>query len=471
MSMQLHEEHWTLVDAALAIARPLGATSALMGIVILFGYFAELEVLYRPIPAGPASNPLAALSFIFLGAGIHAAHYPQQSAWPKRLLTAVCIWICGSRLAEVAIGADLTSYMTPFLDVVQKEVQDGRTNSLGTNSAIMLITIGIALLLRSWNLYRLSQLVCALGLAMPVVSFIGYAYRLEYFYGQMSPLTATLGFVMGIATLALTAEHWGVRAILSPHIGGKLARIQVSVGVMIPCCLGYLMVRSLPVTDTSQSMMGSFVVAISWLIIFMVCGSAIYFEKADHARRQGEAKLAAAAQTDHLTGLPNRRMFFDQGQREVEHSRRSRRELWVLMMDLDRFKHINDTAGHAVGDQVLVAVAHHLAHSLRKVDMIGRLGGEEFAIILSETTREGCARVSESLREGISGLIIPGWTDIHGLVSVSIGCARLSGQEELADVLAVADKALYRAKTNGRNQVVFADAFGNSSATMTLQAT
>jgi diguanylate cyclase (GGDEF)-like protein len=254
----------------------------------------------------------------------------------------------------------------------------------------------------------------------------------------------------------MTADHGGLRAILSPYIGGKIARTQVLAGYLIPTGLGYMLVKSfVSVSEKSPSLFGIFVVIICWFIILMVSISAIFYDKSDFARRQGEAKLSAAALTDTLTGLPNRRMFFEWGQREIERIKRVGGDLWVLMIDLDRFKKINDIAGHFVGDRMLVAVAELLFQSVRKVDMIGRLGGDEFAVILTDTNQGGAERVAESLRQYVESLKVPGWTDIHGPVTISIGCAKLSGTDTLEKALQAADEALYQAKNNGRNQALF----------------
>ena len=272
-------------------------------------------------------------------------------------------------------------------------------------------------------------------------------------------LTATAGFCLAGATLALTSDHGGLRAILSPYIGGRIARIQVFAGYLVPTIFGYFLIKSMMSGSTQNySLFGIFVVAICWFIILMISYSAVLHEKADFARRQSEAKLATAALTDSLTGLPNRRMFLESGLHEIERIKRTGNELWVLMIDIDHFKKVNDTAGHAIGDRVLVAVAKLLSQSIRKVDRVSRLGGEEFAVLITDTNQEGCERVAENIRQNIESLQVPDWTDVHGPVTVSIGCAKLTGTgTPLERTLNAADEALYRAKRGGRNQVVIHD--------------
>lgn len=157
--------------------------------------------------------------------------------------------------------------------------------------------------------------------------------------------------------------------------------------------------------------------------------------------------------TDPLTGLFNRRYFFDLAQREIDRAGRYGRQLAVLMVDLDHFKEVNDLYGHAAGDEVLRKVGNRLAEALRKTDILGRYGGEEFAVVLPETARAGAKLVAEKLRECIHDRSI---ATPHALItmtaSVGIGFhdERCAGLDELMDR---ADRALYEAKRTGRDRV------------------
>ncbi len=163
------------------------------------------------------------------------------------------------------------------------------------------------------------------------------------------------------------------------------------------------------------------------------------------------------ATTDSLTGLYNRRQFFRLGEDELERARRYRHPICVLMVDIDHFKDINDTRGHAVGDQVLCTIAKRMLAGLRRSDIAGRYGGEEFAMVLPETDAAAAAAVvGERLRASVAGSPVD--TSAGPLrVSVSIGVAAVRiGQETLLDALSRADTALYAAKHAGRNLVMSA---------------
>ena len=152
---------------------------------------------------------------------------------------------------------------------------------------------------------------------------------------------------------------------------------------------------------------------------------------------------------DPLTRAMNRRAFFVQGSALFERARRHDRDLALLMIDLDYFKLVNDTWGHKSGDQVLMAVAECCRHACRQTDLHARLGGEEFVLLLDDANHEQAAVVAERLRESVQKVIVP-FTN-HSLTA-SIGISQLTkSTHSLEDMLIQADKALYAAKADGRN--------------------
>ncbi len=173
-------------------------------------------------------------------------------------------------------------------------------------------------------------------------------------------------------------------------------------------------------------------------------------------RKQFEAELFRQASTDPLTGISNRRYFLAQAEQELRRSRRFNRDLSVMMIDLDHFKLINDHYGHATGDAVLQGVVRRALESLRQSDALGRIGGEEFAVILPETGRDAATDVAERLRQHIAERpLIAEREAIH--CTVSVGVAQLSAKDgSIDDLLNRADEALYAAKKAGRDKVVTA---------------
>ncbi len=175
------------------------------------------------------------------------------------------------------------------------------------------------------------------------------------------------------------------------------------------------------------------------------------------------ADVQRLAITDVLTGQLNRRGFIETARREIERFQRYGRPLSVILLDIDRFKEINDTYGHLVGDEVLRFVASRCVQNLRQVDLLGRLGGDEFAILLPETDQETAAAVAERIRQAVDGepftisedlgKILAAMPPFH--LSVSLGVTQaLTTSDGLDELIALADEALYDAKKHGSNRVV-----------------
>src|SRR5215210_109492 len=158
-----------------------------------------------------------------------------------------------------------------------------------------------------------------------------------------------------------------------------------------------------------------------------------------------------AAFTDHLTGLANRRRFERQLEREVARMERYGHPFSLLMIDIDRFKDLNDSFGHDAGDDAIRRLSKVLREGTRGIDLAARIGGEEFAVLLVETNKQGGFEVAERLRASIKVLEIPKARQ----VTASFGVAECpTDAQTAADVLKAADVALYEAKRNGRDRVV-----------------
>lgn len=167
-------------------------------------------------------------------------------------------------------------------------------------------------------------------------------------------------------------------------------------------------------------------------------------------------ELSKLAHTDGLTGSLNRRRLFELGEVEFRRARRHDRDLTVLVLDIDRFKAVNDRAGHPFGDRVIQAVADCCAAQIRREDSVGRIGGEEFAILLPETGVEAGRLLAERLRSAIERQLAQLGAEGGVTVTCSIGGVSLTREHsEFSDLMAQSDSALYDAKHAGRNQVRF----------------
>lgn len=184
---------------------------------------------------------------------------------------------------------------------------------------------------------------------------------------------------------------------------------------------------------------------------------------------RANAKLEKQASVDSLTGLANRRAFEQRWEAELRRATRERTPLSVLMIDIDRFKQINDSYGHARGDACLVEIADVLARLLgrRPADFVARYGGEEFVALLPYTPSPEAQHIAERVREAVEDRRVAAAPAVGGVVTVSIGCATYDGSATpperwnrkflhatAAAVLHLADQALYQAKRSGRNRVM-----------------
>ncbi len=170
-------------------------------------------------------------------------------------------------------------------------------------------------------------------------------------------------------------------------------------------------------------------------------------------REELEDELRQLAKTDALTGAANRRHFLELCDKELQRAKRYGRPMALLMMDIDHFKRINDTHGHAFGDQVLKRLVETCQADLRGHDVLGRLGGEEFAVVLPECTLEAAEIVAERLRRTLAAVVVPA-TGARVDFTVSIGVVDWAPERSLEATLELADKAMYAAKSAGRNRVV-----------------
>lgn len=173
----------------------------------------------------------------------------------------------------------------------------------------------------------------------------------------------------------------------------------------------------------------------------------------DHLTKARD-KAVELAHTDPLTGINNRRAFFINAEKSLAHARRYKQPTAVVMLDIDHFKKVNDSFGHAVGDDVIKSITDLCQNTFREVDIIGRMGGEEFAFVLVGASIEDAMLVTERLRINIEESKVMADGKIIS-VTASFGVTQYRGDIQTIDtLLAEADVALYKAKSTGRNKVV-----------------
>lgn len=203
---------------------------------------------------------------------------------------------------------------------------------------------------------------------------------------------------------------------------------------------------------TLAIMLGGLLLA-SWLSFRIAGGVLAQLDAAAAELRRQKEAAELLARTDELTGLANRRAFYEAANHEIQRASRYGVPLTLVLTDLDHFKSINDSYGHHVGDVVLQAFARTLNASIREVDLAGRWGGEEFVILMPDTSLGETLRVAERMRLTVAGAPMRAGKHSFGYTA-SFGVATFSADTPTLDaLLSRADEALYRAKAHGRNRI------------------
>lgn len=237
-----------------------------------------------------------------------------------------------------------------------------------------------------------------------------------YLLNRFGPVAARI-----VMTIMIVAGSVLIVSVLDLALIGSISKVDVLIGAITPAILAYFL-------------MGMFISLLERL-------------------RATENELKQLANEDYLTGLYNRRRFLELAEIEWNRAKRLQYPLTLLMVDVDHFKLLNDQYGHAAGDDGLQHLARILRQEVRQYDIVGRYGGEEFAILLPGTGAVAGQRIAERIRSRLSAsMFCPNDTQIR--MTVSIGLVEKTDDcTGLANLLTIADQAMYQAKENGRNQV------------------
>jgi diguanylate cyclase (GGDEF)-like protein len=258
-----------------------------------------------------------------------------------------------------------------------------------------------------------------------IITAYTWATAYEFWRGRSEPLVS----------------RWPVIFMLFAH--GSLYLLRTPFGAMLPWLpTGNQVFESVWLTVLSFEAL-LFTIAIAFILLAM-------------AKERTEHRHKTASLVDPLTGVANRRVFLQDGEAQLKRQATDPRPTAVMLLDLDNFKSINDRFGHAVGDRVLQIFADVASGCVRHIDLFGRLGGEEFAALLLDTTRERALAVAEQIRTGFAEATrqVDG-RSVDATVSIGIVISH-DAVLDLSALLAQADHTLYRAKDSGRNRVEIA---------------
>lgn len=362
---------------------------------------------------------------------------------------------------------------------IEEQVRTDRLHQLFRQSFAAIFGSYLAAALLCWLCWdRFDHQIILVWLgAQAVSSLLRLKMFLEWFRCPTSERTPERWERRYWVTLILSAGIWGIGALAVMPTDDRLSQALVilfAVGMSVSAVSCYSAYRYLTLTSMGlvllpctlwlllqpSSMQVGVAVAVLMFSTFVVSAThklSDALEKAFRLTRQMERahKLSTvAAQTDELTGLMNRRAFYENAQLLYTQCRQNQQPLCALMLDMDHFKQINDTYGHQAGDQVLRQIGGVISSSFRQADVYGRLGGEEFAVLLPNTSLDTARNIAEQLVKAISHMVAE---PVKG-VTASLGVASSQTlDQDLHSLMNTADKALYRAKALGRNQVAVAE--------------
>jgi diguanylate cyclase (GGDEF)-like protein len=272
------------------------------------------------------------------------------------------------------------------------------------------------------------------------------ACQIESFYESLEGRIALASTILAAYALFGAREVWHARdrelisrwptfGLVLLHAGFLMARIPLA--------------RALPFPLGAGDMHSAAATILAFEVLF--AAFALAFLRLAMAKERAVLEQRRAASLDSLTGIANRRAFFEHGAPLVARAVSERRPAALLLLDLDRFKEVNDTAGHQAGDRVLKMFANLVSGAMREGDLFGRIGGEEFSCLLLDASMPQALQTAERVRQAFEA---QGFAGPGAGATVSIGVAAASeADRDLHALLATADRALYRAKAKGRNRV------------------
>lgn len=460
--MQIKQNLVVRIDNPRVHFRRLPKLCAIIGmtvplIVLIGGWGLHINILRTFIQGQPAMVPNTALGFLCAGMALALASTRSGS---RRRISAAC------SLVTVLIGAlSLFEYACPVNLGIDAIISRGIGSDASTSTrmapttAVCLILVGFAVaLVRRKGWASLSQFLACTAVAVCLFNILGYLYQVHdasvFGIPMGMAIHSIITFLILIAgILTMECDRGIMEIIMANAPGGMMARWLIPISIVLPALLGWLRWYAQFRLGAFDTVVGLSIFASSNIIITVVLlwVGANLLNRADISREH----MRFIASHDVLTSLLNRKGIMEVLEREMSHCKRNGAPLSVLLADVDHFKSINDTLGHQAGDDVLREISARLRNSVREDDYVGRLGGEEFLLVLPGCDLDAAVTRAEQLRRQIAeGPMHAG--DRFCSVTLSLGAAAVTDTlhaDSSEMLIHQADEALYGAKQGGRNQV------------------
>lgn len=417
------------------------------GLVLVGGWIGGIDALKSGVPGFSTMKPNTAIAVGALGIALMVERWPNL----RRLAISaaiVALAIALVTLAEYAFDWDAGVDKLFFRDSTSASAP-GRPAAA---TSVMIMFLSVASLARRPALQWLRESAAFCTTLIAWAALTGYVFgpqalRAVPAFSSVALPTAALLLALGIGMLAADPVSWPVRTAAGSGIGGVICRWLLPSALLAPPTLGWLLSR--------EGKMDVFPAQFDWAVYSAVStfGSVGLIMMLARRITLIDAQRSAATELalhDSLTGLANRRAFDAFLDENFRLSKRHRHPLSLLLVDIDLFKRYNDSFGHPAGDELLKSLGARLSSVARETDLVARIGGEEFALVLPETDCTGAQVLAERAR-----LEVERARGFPREVTVSIGVATLSPTITTPSRLVQeSDQALYRAKRAGRNRVV-----------------
>jgi diguanylate cyclase (GGDEF)-like protein len=443
-----------------ATARGASIVPIVVGALVLVGWWQDVALLTRIAPSFTAMNPATAVGFILLGAAMTLTTWTSLSP-PARGAAAgvgiVAALLGLSRLIALLFGWDLGLDQLLFRAKLEA-IDGGVRNRMAPNTALNFVLLGAAVTCIDRQFGRVrwpAQWLAALAGITSLLALTGYAYGISAFYGVGSQIamalpTAATFFTVAVGVLCARPTQGVMAVVSSDTSGGAMVRRLLPAVLVVPAVLGFIQIGGRGPMHFDPAV-GSwlFVVVIMTVFAVLIGWNAKLLFRSDLERAASEQTLTHQATHDVLTQLPNRRMFLDHLEQQMTRANSAGVSTPILFLDLDLFKVVNDSLGHVVGDELLIAAGARIQQCAGEHDMVARFSGDEFIILLMEpATRERAIEVADCVKREFGR---PFTLDEHEVyTTVSIGIAFSEPEDTPVTLIRHADIAMYRAKARGK---------------------
>ena len=461
-----------------AAARATVVIPIAVGTLVLYGWTSDTEVLKRIVPGLVAMNPMTALAFVLLGisfALLSAEARPTLRHRSGEVLATIVALIGLVKILALIKLADLHIDQLLFADKLRSS-DFGLPNQMAPNTALNFLLLGVALINIDRRLQRWwpSQFLTIAAAMSSVLALMGYAYGVRSFYGigayiPMALHTAATFLIVSIGILCARPAHGLMAIVASDSSGGIMLRRMLPAVLILPAALGWIRHESYRarLLDPEFEL---------WLLVILIMTALTLLAgwigrllfRSDIDRAEAEKRLAHQALHDPLTQLPNRRLFTERLEEEIAKAKKDGKTLAVLFLDLDLFKVVNDSLGHVVGDQLLVAAGKRIAESVGEGDLAARISGDEFTILMTDVaTRAPAIELADKLLLAFNSPFKVGPHEVF--TTASIGIAFSEPDDSPVHLIRHADIAMYQAKERGKARYEIFDPTMDLAAMRRLQ--